>query len=164
MPSQTRILDFSGTAAFLRKLRQIRGAGQQAAKAALYQEAEQIMTTSKKRCPVDVGNLRNSASVQPPKIEQGHIVVVMGYGGPVGIGNQGETNDKAVNYAIIQHEDLSLNHSKMLSKKESARRGGVIWGEIGGPKYLEKPVLAAERGMEARLRARIKKGLEDAAR
>lgn len=90
------------------------------------------------------------------------MTVVLGYGGPAGAGNQGDTNKDAVGYAIVQHEDLSLDHSKRLSKKESQRRGGVVRGEIGGPKYLERPMLEAANGLEARLGEAIGKAIEDA--
>lgn len=165
MPAQTRILDFSGLQKLLTKLSALGAKAETIAGAALYQEAEAIMTKSKKRTPVDTGNLRASGSVQRPELSGGRMTVVLGYGGPVGVGNQGgETNKEAVNYAIVQHEDMSLDHSKILSKKESKRRGGVVWGEIGGPKYLEVPMLEAVNGMEARLGAKIQKGIEDAAK
>jgi hypothetical protein len=105
-------------------------AGQQAAKAALYQEGEAIMTESKRQCPVDLGNLRATGHVSQPEMQQGHITVTLAYGGP------------SATYAIVQHERLDFRHT------------------VGKAKYLEDPMLAAVNGMEARLRARIKRGLE----
>lgn len=164
MPAQTRILDFSGLQNLLRKLATLGAKAETIASGAILLEAEKIMAKSKKRVPVDSGNLRASGSVQGPEMSGGHMTVVLGYGGPVGVGNQGDTNKEPVNYAIVQHEDFSLSHQKVLSKKESARRGGSVTGDIGGPKYLEIPMLEAVNGMEARLGARIKRGIEDAAR
>lgn len=163
MPAQTRLIDFSGTQKLIKALHALGNQAAEIVGAALYREGEQIMTESKKRVPVDTGNLRASGSVQGPTFSGGRMTVTLGYGGPVGVGNQGgETNREAVNYAVVQHEDIDLNHAKALSKKESRRRGGVVWGEIGGPKYLEIPMLEAVNGMEARLGAMIQKGIEDA--
>lgn len=161
MPSQTVTLDFTGVKQLQAVLKKLGSHATQAAKAALYQEAERIMTVSKKSCPVDLGNLRASGQVSQPSEAGGHIVVELGYGGPAGAGNHGgETNKEHVGYAIVQHEDLSLDHSKLLSKKESKRRGGVVWGEIGGAKYLERPVLDAAKDLEVRLGRRMKQELE----
>ena len=68
------------------------------AAAALYQEAEVEMTESKRRCPVDVGTLRDSGHVQAPVEDANGVSVTMGYGGA------------AESYAIRQHEDLSFFH------------------------------------------------------
>lgn len=68
-----------------------------AAQAALYQFAEAVMTESKTLCPVDTGNLRASGHVQAPRIEQGDIVVTLGYGG-------------SASYARIVHENLTAKH------------------------------------------------------
>lgn len=65
---------------------------------ALYQEAEIEMTESKKRCPVDVGTLRDSGHVQDPAEDANSISVTMGYGGA------------AEAYAIVQHESLEFHH------------------------------------------------------
>ena len=92
------------------------------------------MTESKKQCPVDVGTLRSTGHVQGPETSGGHVVVTLGYGGP------------AAPYAIVQHERLDFHHT------------------VGKAKFLEVPMLEAVNGMEARLGAAIKKGIEDAAR
>jgi hypothetical protein len=107
-------------------------AGQQAAKAALYQEGEAIMTESKRQCPVDLGNLRATGHVSQPEMQQGHITVTLAYGGP------------SATYAIVQHERLDFRHT------------------VGGPKYLERPTLEAVNGMEQRLRKAIEKGIKNA--
>jgi len=91
---------------------------------ALERVAEEILTASKRVVPVDTGNLRASGHVQPHVIEGRSATVVLGYGGPAGVGNQGETNQKSVGYALPVHERFDLVHSN------------------GMPKYLEAPVLA----------------------
>ena len=81
------------------------------AEAALYQVAEQEMTESKKRVPVDLGNLKNSGHVQHPVRDAEGISVQMGFGGPAGSGNVGgQTNKDDVGYAIVVHEDLEALH------------------------------------------------------
>ena len=165
MPAQSRIIDLAGGDELIRKLKALGEKAQTIVGGALYREAEAIMTESKKQCPVDLGNLRASGSVSLPELQGAMVVVTLGYGGPSGSGNHGgETNKKDVGYAIVQHEDLDLDHSKVLSKKEGQRRGGVVWGAIGKAKYLEDPMLSAVSGMEERLANGIAKGIDDAAR
>ena len=97
--------------------------------AALYQEAELVMTASKDQVPVDTGTLKNSGFVNDPDVNGGEIAVVLGYGGA------------ASAYALKQHEDLTLRH------------------DDGNAKFLERPVLAAGKGLAARLAARVKSAL-----
>lgn len=95
--------------------------------AALVQEAEQVMTRSKRDfVPVDLGVLRASGHVAPPDIRGDRVTVTLGYGGA------------AAAYALIQHERLDFNHP----------RGGQA-------KYLEQPVLEAAAGLGGRLARRI---------
>jgi hypothetical protein len=86
---------------------------------ALYRMGEQIMAESKRRVPVDTGNLRDSGHVQNPVRQDQSVTVVLGYGGP-GIG-----------YALPVHERFDVRH------------------KVGGPKYLEQPVLIFAGQMEA---------------
>lgn len=132
MPAQTRIIDLSGLQGLLRKLATLGAKAETIAGAAIYQEAEAIMTESKKQCPVDFGNLKNTGNVSPPENHSGHISVTLGYGGP------------SVKYAVVQHESLEFHHT------------------VGKAKFLEDPMLEAVNGMEARLGVRIQKGIEDA--
>ena len=134
MAAQTQILDLSGLNVLLQKLTALGKKADTIAGAALYQEAEAIMTKSKEQCPVDFGNLRATGTVAPPENRGGHMVVELGYGGP------------AVKYAIVQHEAMNYQHT------------------VGKAKYLEDPMLEAVNGMEQRLGQRIAKGIEDAAR
>ena len=60
--------------------------------------AEEAMTESKKRTPVDLGDLKRSGNVKPPVVTKDSISVRMGYG------------DTAVNYALFVHEDVNARH------------------------------------------------------
>jgi len=98
---------------------------------ALVQEAESIMTASKHIVPVDQGVLRASGYVAPPEIHGNDVSVEIGYGGA------------ASDYALVQHERLDFNHP-----------GG------GEAKYLEKPFMAAERGMDQRMANAVWRAIE----
>lgn len=134
MPAQSRIIDLSGDKEFLRKLKSLGDRATTIVSAALFQEAEAIMTESKQQCPVDTGVLRSTGHVTPPEVSGGRVVVTLGYGGP------------AAPYAIVQHERLDFVH------------------KVGRAKFLEIPMLEAVNGMEARLGAMIRKGIEGALR
>ncbi len=87
---------------------------------ALNTQGELIMTRSKRDfCPVDQGVLRSTGHVVP---DEAKLSVTLGYGGPAGIGNVGETNREDCGYAIVQHEDLSFAHT------------------VGEAEYLKKPM------------------------
>jgi hypothetical protein len=93
--------------------------------AGLQQEAETIMTKSKRDyVPVDTGTLRASGHVKEPVITGTRVQVTMGYGGA------------ASAYAIVQHENTQLHHPN----------GGQA-------KYLEQPVMEAIRGFDRRVGA-----------
>lgn len=66
--------------------------------AGLYLEASNVMGRSKRLVPVDQGPLRASGYVTLPEESGSRVTVELGYGGP------------AKDYAIKQHEDLTLNH------------------------------------------------------
>lgn len=68
--------------------------------AALYREAELIMAESKKRTPVDTGNLRATGHVKPPTVKGGKAEVVLAYG---------------TEYAIYVHE-IPASHPTGQSK------------------------------------------------
>jgi hypothetical protein len=109
------------------------------AEAALYQVAEQEMTESKKRVPVDLGNLKNSGHVQHPERDAEGISLKMGFGGPAGAGNVGgETNKEDVGYAIVVHEDLEAFH------------------KVGQAKYLESVLQESAPYLLERIANRIK--------
>lgn len=107
-------MELKGVAESSRKLREIARRHPQKAGAALYKRGEFIMTRSKREfVPVKDGILKNSGHVQPPEIKGSDISVVLAYGG------------EAEAYAVEQHENLSLQHT------------------VGGPKYLERPMMEA---------------------
>lgn len=105
----------------------------------LFQEAEGIMTQSKQAfVPVDTGTLRASGFVELPMVTPNGVQVALGFGGPAGSGNQnGQTNSKAVGYAVPVHENCQAFHA------------------VGSCKYLEIPLKRAQRGMAKRLRADV---------
>ena len=81
------------------------------------------MTDSKENyVPVDLGELRASGHVVSDKTK---LEVTLGFGGPAGIGNQGNTNKGDVGYAIVQHENTDYSH------------------RVGESGYLRKPLYAA---------------------
>lgn len=97
---------------------------------ALYAEGQEIMTDSKENyTPVDVGTLRDSGYVDDPDIRGGKVGVEIGYGG------------EAEDYAVVQHEDMSLHHT------------------VGGPKFLEIPFNEHANGMDDRIAERVKRRL-----
>lgn len=57
MPAQTLLIDLSGLQDLLRKLATLGAKAETIAGAAIYREAEAIMTKSKKLVPVDSGEL-----------------------------------------------------------------------------------------------------------
>ncbi len=90
---------------------------------ALYQGAEAVMTKSKEDyVPVKWGNLRASGHVSKPETLGGMVKIPLGFGGPAGAGNVGETNDEDVGYAEIVHEDMNARHT------------------VGSAKFLEIPL------------------------
>lgn len=108
--------------------------------AALRAEGERIMLESKRLVPVDTGTLRASGVVLGPVRKRGDAEVTLGYGGP------------AAKYALSVHEN-----------PRSGKTGGVTpsggrrtsWAKVGQWKYLEQPVLAAQKGMAVRLGATV---------
>jgi hypothetical protein len=104
------------------------GALREAAAGAIRVEHERIMTTAKRRTPVDTGALRASGHVQPTRVEAGgRLVSVGGFGGP------------AAPYAVVVHEDLTARHP------------------VGQAKFYETSVLEAQRDMAERLAAHIRR-------
>jgi hypothetical protein len=111
-----------------------RQSGPGALMAALYQEAEDIMTVAKQDyVPVDTGALRASGFVEPPVGSGENASITLGFG------------SDAVGYAVLVHEDLTKRH------------------KVGQAKYLEIPLRAAAQGMEAVLAQRVRDVLQQAA-
>lgn len=99
---------------------------------ALFVEGERIMTVSKRDfVPIDFGTLYSSAQVRKPHFRGTRAEVLLGYGGA------------ASAYALAIHEHPS-KHSP------PSWEDGVSFN-VGGPKYLERPVNDAAKGLAERL-------------
>lgn len=94
---------------------------------ALYRQAQRIMAESKERfVPVDLGTLKSSGKVHPPKYSGRTVTVELSYG------------DAASAYALAVHEHPS-RHSP-----PSWQGAQITFSPSGtGPKYLERPLMAA---------------------
>jgi hypothetical protein len=100
-------------AAIAEQLRKIRESMIRGGARALYMVGEIIITDAKANyVPVRDGILRASGFVREPVITHDNASVTIGFGGA------------AEAYALEQHERLDYHHT------------------VGGPKYLERPVLA----------------------
>lgn len=136
--------ELRGSRQMQRRLRQLVTESGDAVARGLRLEAEFIMTRAKKASsgkgvPVDFGVLRSSGHVQDVERHGKELSVTMGFGGPAGAGNLGETNKETVGYALVQHEALHFSH------------------RIGEPKYLERPMRDALPGMPNRIADTIRK-------
>lgn len=98
--------------------------------AAGLQEMEEIMAEAKMITPVDLGVLRDSGHVLPPKITAKEVEITAGFGGA------------ASDYAVVQHERLDYNHT------------------VGGPKFLERPFLAHMPTIPLRLAGGVRAALQ----
>lgn len=95
--------------------------------AALYRRAQGIMADSKEHyVPVDLGTLKSTGKVHPPEYLGRQVTVALTYG------------DAATAYALAVHE-----HPSKYSPP-SWQGTQVTFSPSGtGPKYLEKPLMAA---------------------
>lgn len=116
---------------FARKIALANLAGPKAILASLVQEAEIILTASKRDyVPVDTGALRASGFTEPPVQTATGGSVTFGFGGA------------AAPYAVLVHEDLTVRH------------------RVGQAKYLEIPTRARIQGMQAVLRMRVRNAMQ----
>jgi hypothetical protein len=106
-------------------IRAIRKSIPQQIAAALYIEAQIEATESKKRTPVDTGNLRASHMVTEPVINGDSISVQIVVGGV------------SAQYAVFVHENLEAFH------------------EVGQAKFLESTLLESRPYMAARVAKRV---------
>jgi len=139
------MIKWRGLEAMRSTVRKIAREAPQRVKAALYQEAQEIMTESKRRCPVamDGGTLRASGMVSKPVQEGDNFTVTMSYGGA------------ASEYAIAVHEHLS-DHSPPSWITAMENGHPISWTTPGtGPKYLEGPINEAQHDMLRRLAVRL---------
>lgn len=94
MPDKVVSVQLTGDEEVMRNLIKYADIYTKETREALKQEADLIMSESKKECPIDTGRLRSSAYVQAQN--SGDVVVEMGY--------------SDVDYAIYVHEDLTKYH------------------------------------------------------
>jgi len=109
---------------------------------ALFMEAEETIGAAKQETPVDHGPLVNSGHVQLPEVTPKEVSVLLGFGGPAGSGNQGDSNDEDVGYAVHVHENMTASHTQGQKAK-----------------FLEDPVKARTAGMVDRVVRRVNKGV-----
>lgn len=134
-----------GASDMIEKIKQFAARFPDRVAAAVYQEAQIVMTESKRRCPVaaDGGVLRASGSVSKPEREGRQISVTLSYGGA------------ADAYAIAVHEHLS-EHSPPSWIRAEENGHPVQWTTPGtGPKFLEGPINEALPELNGRLAARL---------
>lgn len=113
--------------------------------AALYQEAQFLMTEAKRRTPVasDGGALRASGRVAPPLREGRNISVTLSFGGA------------SIDYALAVHETPS-SHDPASWKAMYAHGGQIHWTTPGtGPKFLESVINEARPHILERVAARV---------
>lgn len=113
--------------------------GSDALAGAIYEEMEEIKAKSQEIVPLRFGTLRASADAVGVNVQQSGLngYVAIGYGGA------------AWAYSILQHQTPPPGEAEEgeLTFRHAA---GRTW------KYLERPVMAAVNGMDARLAAKIR--------
>jgi len=129
--------DIKGMEELSRRLSLLAEALPEAVGNALRAEAEIEMTEAKRRTPVDTGALRASGNVQGPIQDGNDQMVILGFGGPAGTGNQGETNLMDVGYAVYVHEDEEKFHP------------------VGEAKFLENTLLKSAPHLADRVANRL---------
>lgn len=142
-------LKIKGVQKLKTSLREIANRVPQKAAAAIYQEANAVMTTAKKTTiPVNLGSLRNSGRVSRPKIQGSNIIVEITFG------------DTSAPYALAVHEHPSEHSPPSWQGKPIGEilsvRERTPWSLEGrGPKYLERPLNEAIKGMAERIAEKI---------
>ena len=134
-----------GAPEMIAKLKEVQARFPDRVAAALYQEAQLILTEAKRRTPVakDGGTLRASGQVHPPVRSDGNISVTISFGGA------------ADAYAIAVHETISEHDPP--SWTIMYERGGLIsWTSQGtGSHFLSSVIDERMPEMNARLAARL---------
>lgn len=152
MPSAS--IKFTGEKEMIRRMRRLARRYPKEASRALRMEAEDIMTKAKREhVPVNLGTLRASGHVKPPKTIGREIEVTMAFGGP------------SSPYALAVHEHPSSHSPPSWQGKGvgdiRSIRTGEAWSESGkGPKYLERPLRAAITGMAGRVASDIRRRVQ----
>lgn len=136
--------ELKGTKAMQRKIERIAQQFPNKIERALRIEAELVMTDSKRNfVPVDLGTLRSSGHVGNVERKGKDLSVTLDYGGA------------AAPYALAVHEHPS-DHSPP-SWEGKALTDISDWSKDGrGPKYLERPLMAAIPGMARRIAAALR--------
>jgi hypothetical protein len=140
--SQTFEMTVGGSKEVAAALRQLEGKAFPSLRAALFQEANALVNDSKALCPVDTGNLINSAfTYEAGSVLTHHPEFLVGYGGA------------AAPYALAVHEN-----------PRAGKTGGVgpsgqhykHWAQVGQWKYLETPFKARTAGFAIRVATFLK--------
>ena len=85
---------------FRKNVRDLMARVKRGRRAAVVAAGNVIMTTSKEKAPLDMGDLRGSGYVSDVVDLSDGAAVEIGHGGP------------AADYAVVQHQDTSLNHEE----------------------------------------------------
>ena len=96
---------WTGVDEFTRFLNETPGLVVKDVKVALMEEAENVMGESKRRTPVDTGNLRATGHVKTPEVKRSGVTVTLAYG---------------TEYAIYVHEIPASHKTGQLKFLESA--------------------------------------------
>jgi len=135
----------TGQAEMMAKLRRIAAEMPNKVGAALYMEANLIMTRAKREfVPVNLGILLGTGDVDRYVEEPGGIYVLLHFGGP------------SAPYALAVHEHPSAFSPPSWEGKPiegiHSVRTGEPWSLDGrGPKFLERPLMEAAEGLAGRL-------------
>jgi hypothetical protein len=93
---------------------------------ALFEEVKAVeVPECKANAPVESGTMRDEIHVEGPFFRGNRVSV------------QVQTGPKSADYALIQHEDMELIH------------------EVGGPKFIERPMKEASKHLPNRVAKRI---------
>ena len=163
MPDKTFSIEVRGIDKVLNNIKNLTGDIQHELAAALYQEAQELITEAKQEVPVDLGTLRASGYVEPPITEGTKITVQCGFGGP------------AAPYALYVHEGTgpAVGHGQYMPPKgaleqwarshgfedEGAVRWAIYQHGTKPHKYLEEPFNRRAAGVDMRIGARLKEKL-----
>ena len=132
-----------GVGAMREKFRLLMAATSDAMVPAVRVEAEGVTTNAKKVTPVDLGPLHASGHVAEVKREGRVVTATIAFGG------------EAAPYALAVHEQAPGSPYNPPSWRGKAIEFSP---SSAGNKYLEKPLLAAIPGMEARIASRLLRG------
>ena len=123
----------------LGKLQQLGAAAPTILAQGVYEASQTVMTEAKKGCPVDTGNMRASGHVMPntlnEAIEGDTVAFKLGFGGPSGSGNLGETNAAGKTTLAGRPHDGNVGYAATIHEL------GPRMGGVGRPKFLALAVM-----------------------